>query len=534
MYEIMFVEKRKGLISTYKKMLNWENYGFKILSITDNEQQAISFYGEYRHDLIILDLELAYGDGFSLIRKLKALDPKCLIVVLTQKDDYHSVHDAFRLGVFEYLLKKDIRVPVFSHLLQEVQTYYVKKKPQDNWKIEMEHLLGQYRDHGEVAPSMVQQLFEHPALSICEQPYRMIYFRMDNVRQINRKLKVYDQPDWLSEEDYLTLYAARLKQRETLQRELEAIITKQVQHIPYLLLFIKKHSGVILIKESANLNVKQLVSSIKNEMIKQCQSDFSCTIGSVNCGKDTFFTSLSEVMEKHKDRFYVGDGCILMLEDQVHYQHIEEHDQFFQHKIMKAVQSYDGAHCLKSVHAMLRAMKHNHIYPEEVIRYCLALLIKIEAFLTPKGFPEFVLQKEAVYESETFAFLSFELDRIFKTLRDDLEDYTSKSSRVVDCMIQYIDMHLHEKLDVDVIANHANEPISSAYASKLVKQKTGLSMLQLVLKKRMEVSAKMLLETDNKIKDISEKVGYTDQLYFNKTFKKYFGSSPSTYRKKHM
>ena len=60
-------------------------YGFTIASVCDSEQQSISYFGEYSYALVICDLQLRQGDGLSLIRKLKKLDPSCLIAVISKQ-----------------------------------------------------------------------------------------------------------------------------------------------------------------------------------------------------------------------------------------------------------------------------------------------------------------------------------------------------------------------------------------------------------------------------------------------------------------
>jgi two-component system response regulator YesN len=46
----------------------------------------------------------------------------------------------------------------------------------------------------------------------------------------------------------------------------------------------------------------------------------------------------------------------------------------------------------------------------------------------------------------------------------------------------------------------------------------------------MEKAKALLSDARNQIADISAKVGYADGNYFSKSFKKYTGMSPSTYR----
>ena len=85
MLDVLLVESSKAMVQVYKKMIPWEMYGFTIASVCDSEQQAISYFGEYSYALVICDLQLRQGDGLSLIRKLKKLDPSCLIDVISEQ-----------------------------------------------------------------------------------------------------------------------------------------------------------------------------------------------------------------------------------------------------------------------------------------------------------------------------------------------------------------------------------------------------------------------------------------------------------------
>lgn len=86
MLDVLLVESSKAMVQVYKKMIPWEMYGFTIASVCDSEQQAISYFGEYSYALVICDLQLRQGgDGLSLIRKLKKLDPACLIAVISEQ-----------------------------------------------------------------------------------------------------------------------------------------------------------------------------------------------------------------------------------------------------------------------------------------------------------------------------------------------------------------------------------------------------------------------------------------------------------------
>lgn len=71
---------------------------------------------------------------------------------------------------------------------------------------------------------------------------------------------------------------------------------------------------------------------------------------------------------------------------------------------------------------------------------------------------------------------------------------------------------------------------SSAYLTKIFRSVYGYSIYEYVLKLRMERAKELLENPDIKILDISERLGYADNHYFSKAFKKYYHISPSQYR----
>ena len=49
----------------------------------------------------------------------------------------------------------------------------------------------------------------------------------------------------------------------------------------------------------------------------------------------------------------------------------------------------------------------------------------------------------------------------------------------------------------------------------------------------MEAAVKLLSQSDYKVYEISEMVGYKNQKSFLKIFRRYYGMNPSDYRKEH-
>ncbi|CAM4425461.1 response regulator [Paenibacillus typhae] len=71
-----------------------------------------------------------------------------------------------------------------------------------------------------------------------------------------------------------------------------------------------------------------------------------------------------------------------------------------------------------------------------------------------------------------------------------------------------------------------------AYVSKLFKQVSGVSISEYILNMKMEQAVENLRNSDMKIYEISEQLGYANSQYFIKVFKEQFGMTPQDYRGK--
>ena len=68
--------------------------------------------------------------------------------------------------------------------------------------------------------------------------------------------------------------------------------------------------------------------------------------------------------------------------------------------------------------------------------------------------------------------------------------------------------------------------------SRIFKAETGKNLIQYINEQKIQRAIELMEHSNMKIKDVAEAVGFEDQLYFNKVFKKIIGISPSKYRSK--
>lgn len=96
--------------------------------------------------------------------------------------------------------------------------------------------------------------------------------------------------------------------------------------------------------------------------------------------------------------------------------------------------------------------------------------------------------------------------------------------------IKYIHQNYMEDISLEECADEMN--VNSYTLSKWFKQEEGVNFIEYLTNYRMEQARKLLVETNEKIGDIAEAVGYQNS-YFNRIFKKKFKKTPGHYRKEH-
>ena len=104
-------------------------------------------------------------------------------------------------------------------------------------------------------------------------------------------------------------------------------------------------------------------------------------------------------------------------------------------------------------------------------------------------------------------------------------DKCSKIAKV----FELIEANFNRPLELKEVASSLG--YSSAYLTNLVRQKTGRTVKQWIIERRMNEARQLLLDTDKAIAQIAIATGYTDTGYFIRQFKQLHGSSPHSWRK---
>lgn len=100
-------------------------------------------------------------------------------------------------------------------------------------------------------------------------------------------------------------------------------------------------------------------------------------------------------------------------------------------------------------------------------------------------------------------------------------------SRILD----YISRHICETVTVDEIADGVN--LSKFYLCRMFREKTGMTLMEYILERRLSMAKERLSESDGTILEIAADCGFSGGSYFCRVFREREGMTPREYRKKY-
>ena len=122
--KVLLVEDDHLIVENLTEFLTRE--GFEIRS-ADGQQKAMELLEEHKFDLILLDITLAQGNGYSVCTAVKALY-HIPIIFLTALDDEFSVVTGLDMGADDYISKPFRPRELVSRMRMVIRRFYGEKE----------------------------------------------------------------------------------------------------------------------------------------------------------------------------------------------------------------------------------------------------------------------------------------------------------------------------------------------------------------------------------------------------------------------
>lgn len=112
---------------------------------------------------------------------------------------------------------------------------------------------------------------------------------------------------------------------------------------------------------------------------------------------------------------------------------------------------------------------------------------------------------------------------------DKIEAIRKSKTRLVIAEVQsYIDQHYIDPITLETVAHHFF--VSKEHLSRVFKTTAHENLTEYIIRKRMEKAKELLQQPHISIKQAALMVGYPEQAYFHRVFKKHFGITPGDIR----
>ena len=132
------------------------------------------------------------------------------------------------------------------------------------------------------------------------------------------------------------------------------------------------------------------------------------------------------------------------------------------------------------------------------------------------------------YFHEIRAYLKQFISTCYQVL-EELQSAQSSQYPCVDVVINAIHEFSNKEISLKTLASQLN--MHPSYLGNIFHQQTGYYFNDYLNEERLKYAAELMKETPLKMKEIVDKSGFSSQTYFNRLFKRKYGTSPLAYRR---
>jgi two-component system response regulator YesN len=279
--------------------------------------------------------------------------------------------------------------------------------------------------------------------------------------------------------------------------------------------------------------LKQIQKAV-NELLK---ISLSITYSPLSSQPQSLVPMYRKVVEASEHRLFLGSGCLIASQE---HQYPETEDYMFtvekEKKLIDALMAGKVEEAKKIYTVIIEETKP---YPISVFQSTLSRLtitlsgvmhtiLKNNALEIPSGSQ---LSRHALANLETIQEIEAVFFESFDEIKKKLDDKRSmKQDDLIRKINDMIELHCgNPNLCLNWIADEID--MSPIYISRVYKQNTMKTVVDVINAKRMDRAKDLLKQSDLSISDIAERIGYTNSSYFYRMFKKNFGVTPTDYRK---
>lgn len=511
-----------------KTTINWEENGFTIVGEATNGKDAVDLFHKLQPDILVTDIKMPLMDGLEVIQQLKAEQYPFKALILSHYDDFDYARKAINLGASDYILKTELTehkllkvLRQLSDQLDEEQKLNKFHRPQTqemapHFNIAQQVGFLKCIIEGKLkADGINDYLSSHPRifessefLAACvnieksadsnqDLESNQFYSALDDISSnfLGRKNWRHAIVPTVSNIYYLVNFPADSNHDkatiqetfETLKRNIEQFLNIQV-------------SIGISLPVSSPAQIPEILQQAKSAWLS-CYFEPGNSVKIANATDRAVITQCPAL-----DTDYIRKGIGLNAIEQVH-----DHIDMVFDSIREA---------------------NNFDYVREVFNDAISLAKMLVA--------ERRIANSTTLSDDKFSYRNFDRLSKFEEVRKYIQDLYSQISvnkiekspdqysySITRC-IKFIKHNYQNPISLTDAADYVG--ISKCYLSLLFRQETGVNFSAWLASYRVEKAKLLLADSNMKLYEIAEMVGFDNPYYFSKVFKDIAGESCKDYK----
>ena len=478
MNTVLIVEDEKMIRQGIRTMIQRSGVPVDMIMECNNGLMAMDILKSQKIDVMFTDIRMPKMDGIELVKAMQELEHIPFTIVISGYDDFSYAVEMLRMGVKEYILK-----PVDREKIKEVL---------EKMEIEVQK----------------RNIADKKAQSIELQQLKYIIMN-DNIKETEMELLLSELSHQFLETDYYVCCINAMGKESKLENK-------------YIFLGNVEESDLYLVGP-------KLLEELK-------RSDFVDNyvgISKEHNGLTELREAYIEAKEAREEAFWMNKNLVLYSQNKKQYERQEdiESNSIVQMVQMLGTDKYSEA--ITGLEKLFKGARAGNYAPVDMEKALLLFLEQIQKVYqnVVKTEQMEVEQLLKIYshkcEKQLREKLMAWLDKFCQTINSQFDDYKNKQK--IQQAILFIQENYDKDLNMAVVSNH----ISMNYSlfSYVFKQYTGSNFVNYLKEIRIKEAKRLLEETDMRVVEISQSVGYENEKHFMKIFKSVCGVSPTEYRK---
>ncbi|BBI33431.1 response regulator transcription factor [Cohnella abietis] len=513
--KVMIVDDEVIIRTGLSTVIDWQEQGFTLLEPAASAEEAWARIPLEKPDIIITDIQMTGMNGLELASKVYEHYSGTEIIILTGYDDFHYAQQAVREGVSDYLLK--ISGP--EEIMKAVM--YAKQRKLKKLETTQQDQILKIAYRNRMFERLVMEGIENEQMLAALKQVFPSLFPAAGTQSLQVLILVSSGWERRAGNDGLLHFATdnmlkELIQCETLIRQdhILAIVRHEADYADTY----KLESTLAVIRNKLKCSVFTAVGSLVKSAL-EIKSSF--TEAGVAFSYRTLIGKNTTIFyDEIKSRRGGRNVC-------------SQEEESALTSILKSGNPNDLRHWCHRI--VKEQAQDGQATPDSLYAFTNSIVVAAHRWLervlaSPVNAP---IRLEILFSNMTVGHAEPE-EVLFGSLNHLLDVYTLSNSKTkgsyVRHAIAFIKEHLDKNITLQQVAKSVH--VNPNHLSEVFKRETGLNYLEFVTRQRMERAEEILNESNAKISEVANRVGYEDIKYFSRLFKKHTGRTPSEYRNK--